>query len=191
MREVKGTTYISTSLVHLPHGKSWLSISAADLGANKIGDSFAAQADPTQGLQFLSAFNGNPVVVGHESIGGASTTHYKFTVDLNSLYAREAKAGKKLNVPGMSEGLNQLKQSGVDLANIPAEAWIDNAGRVRKFQYTLVLTVEGQTASATGELTFSDFDAPVSVSAPPASDVESFRNVPDFFTQLAAGGSTS
>jgi hypothetical protein len=186
-RVLNGAEYLSSDFAVLPGGKSWVKITPADTGLDKNAQAVVSQSDPTQGLQFLSAVKGNPQVVGHENLGGIKVTHYSFTIDLQAMADVLAKAGKKLNAPGVASGVDQLKQAGVDLAHIPGEAWIDSQGRVRKFSYSLGINAGGETGSATGTLVFSDFNAPVSVLAPPASDVLPFNQVPDYFSRLAQG----
>jgi hypothetical protein len=100
------------------------------------------------------------------------------------------KAGNKLGVPGLARGLSAIAGK-VDLAHLPAQAWIDGKGRVRKFTYTLTVPVAGTTISSEETLQFSNFGEPVDVVAPAASDVVPFTQVPDFFTQLGTNASSS
>jgi hypothetical protein len=188
--EIRGfpdMAYMSSQYVNLPGGKSWVSLSKSDVGADSQAQAQLAQTDPTQGLQFLSAIGGTPSVVGHEKMGDVSVTHYSFTIDLEAKLEEQAKLGKKLNAPGLSQGLSALAGSGSDLQHAPADAWIDGQGRVRKFEYRLALTVAGNTGTVTADVLFSNFDEAVSISAPPPSAVEPFEDVPDYFTRLAQG----
>ena len=84
-------------------------------------------------------------------------------------------------------GPSALQASGADLQHVPADAWIDGQGRIRKFEYRLGLRIGGSTGTVTADVIFSNFDEPVQISAPPASAVAQFKDVPDYFTRLAPG----
>jgi hypothetical protein len=190
VRVVGGITYVSSPIVTLPGARSWVSITPADVGTSDSARAQLGQTDPSQGLQFMSAFNGNPQVVGNEKLGGVNVTHYRFTINLKSLMAATAKAGNKLGAPGLSQGLALLGNK-VDLAHLPAEAWVDGQGRVRKFTYSLSLSASGVSVTSSESLEFSNFGEPVNVITPAPDDVVPFKQVPDFFSQLSANASSS
>ena len=79
----------------------------------------------------------------------------------------------------------------LDLTKIPAEAWIDSSGRVRRFEFDFSISAAGQSLKFVSETQFSDFGEPVNVVAPASSDTVPFAKVPNFFSALvgaAAGG---
>jgi hypothetical protein len=83
----------------------------------------ANQADPSQTLRMLMAStDAHPL--GYDRVRGVFTTHYKLNIDL----ARLAKDNKELRKS--FEKLREL--SGV--SSYPAEAWIDDKGRVRRLK---------------------------------------------------------
>jgi hypothetical protein len=182
MRQVGGVSYMSTSLVDLPGGAEWIAIRPSDL---KIGadESPLGSSDPSSGLQFLSAIKGDPREVGHEQVDGTDTTHYRFTIDLESFFDLMSKSSKALGTDSFAASAEQLRGI-IDLAKLPAQAWIDGEGRVRKFEFEMRASQGGESIKVVSIMTFSHFDEPVSVSAPPASDVIPFSEFPDFFSSF-------
>lgn len=79
----------------------------------------------------------------------AGTTHYALVIDPAKL-------------PG-----NLSTTAALGTKPIPAELYVDSSGRPVKVQ--VALSVLGQSTDTT--VTFSDFDAPVSVAAPPAGQI--------------------
>jgi hypothetical protein len=83
----------------------------------------ANQADPSQSLRMLMAST-DTHPIGYDRVRGVFTTHYKLNIDL----ARLAKDNKALR-----KSFEQLRElSGV--SSYPAEAWIDDKGRVRRLK---------------------------------------------------------
>lgn len=89
---------------------------------------------------------------GSEKIDGVSAEHYAVVVDVNKL-------------PDSYPGKTTLVSAG--LTTLPVELWIDGNGR--PVQVTEKLSVGGQ--QATTKVQISKYNAPVSISAPPASQV--------------------
>jgi hypothetical protein len=189
IRQERDVSYMSTPLVALPDGAHWIVVRPADLRLGS-GPSGLGSTDPSSGLQYLSAIKGNPVVAGHEQVDGTDTTHYTFTIDLEAFLARLAKGSKALGANAFGSSLEQLRGV-VDLAKLPAQAWIDGDGRVRKFRYDLNASQGGESVKVAAVLTFSHFNEPVSVSPPPASDTITFSQFPGFFTELGSAGQGS
>jgi len=83
----------------------------------------AGQADPSQSLNMLMAStDAHPV--GYDRVRGVFTTHYTLNVDLGRLAKGSAALRKSF------EMLRNL--TGVQ--SFPAEAWIDDQGRVRRMK---------------------------------------------------------
>jgi len=150
----------------LPAGKSWVKMDLDKLG-QQAGIDFgqlmqSAQADPSQGLQYLQGAT-DVQAVGDEDIRGVATTHYKAFVDLNSLADKN---------PALKPTIDQLvEQTG--LSRIPVEVWVDDQNFVRRMKETL------DTAGASTEFTIDlyDFGTPVTVTEPPAKDVVDFADL--------------
>jgi hypothetical protein len=184
IRQVAGVSYLATGMVPLPGGARWIAIRPSDAKLSG-GQSPLGTSDPNAGLQYLSAIKGNPRVVGKETIAGTDTTHYVFTIDLQAFFARMAKASKSLGTGALGSSLGQLARI-VDLTKVPSAAWIDGRGRVRQFEFTIVASQGGQTAKVSAVISYSHFDEPVSISAPPASETIPFSQFPDFYKQLGS-----
>jgi hypothetical protein len=189
LRQVAGVTYMSSSLVDLPDSAHWIAIRPADL---KLGpdDSALGSNDPSSGLKYLSAIKGNPRVVGHDQIDGVDTTHYTFTVDLRAYMDRAARASKAMGSSLTGSAVEQLGRF-VDLKKLPAAAWLDGDGRVRRFVLTIGASQGGESFKAVSTITFSHFDEPVSVSAPPPSDTIPFSRFPNFLTEMSPSGQSA
>lgn len=89
---------------------------------------------------------------GTANIGGVDTTHYKIIVDVAKLPA---------DTPGKSE----LESNG--LKEIPIDLYVDSQGR--PVQISEELTLQGTSVST--KATVSDFNKPVTITAPPANQV--------------------
>jgi hypothetical protein len=91
-------------------------------------------------------------LVGKEALNGTPVTHYLINVDVAKLPE---------NTPGRQPLL------GAGITTLPIELYIDDQGRPLKA--TQDITVQGQHTSTV--IMFSKFNAPVSISAPPADQV--------------------
>jgi hypothetical protein len=89
---------------------------------------------------------------GKQSVAGTPATHYSVVVDPSKL-------------PSDYPGKSSLAQAGI--TSIPVELYVDDQGR--PVQVTENLKVQGQSAST--KITVSKYNQPVSISAPPASQV--------------------
>jgi hypothetical protein len=194
LRTVRGTSYLSVPGVDLPRGARWVSFGAADLKLDAAARASLGSQDPSSGLRYLSAVNGNPRVVDHNPLDGVDVTHYAFALDLKTLFRSMGNAARSANASGFGASIEQLG-SLVDLSAVPGEAWIDTGGRVREFTLRFDFSSAGQHVTASDEFRFSHFGEPVHVSAPAPSDTIPFRDDPTFFADLGkaalgAGSST-
>ncbi len=121
----------------------------------------ADQADPSQSLHMLMAStDAHPV--GYDRVRGVFTTHYTLKVDLERL----AKGNKELRTA--FEMLRKLTGA----QSFPAEAWIDDQGRVRRIK--LDMSFNGPTGGAFTMSMTEDlyaFGVKVNVQPPDASQV--------------------
>jgi hypothetical protein len=119
--------YMRSPLFARVAGDRWIKV---DVGkaAKKEGIDLEAimnstQADPSRSLAMLTAStDAHPI--GYDRVRGVFTTHYTFNVDL----ARLAKEHKELR-----ETFDTVRKL-TGVSSYPAEAWIDNAGRVRRLK---------------------------------------------------------
>jgi len=179
IRLVHDVGYASLPGNLLPNGAHWVSITKADMKLDPQSSAGLGASDPSSGLQFLSAVDGNPIVVGNEQVDGVDTTHYTFTLDLKAMMQRVGDSAAALN----SSFGRELKTLGslIDLSNLPGEAWIDSDGRVRKFVITIAIAQAGQDGKVIEELRFSHFNEPVVVQTPPASETVPFSKAKNVF----------
>jgi hypothetical protein len=149
----------------LPGGKEWLKVDVEKLAKSRNVDlgqfRQLTQNDPTQMLAYLRATSGKVEKVGTETIRGVETTHYRAQVDLDKVAAQAPANLRKT----FRASIQSLKQS-LGRSTVPVDVWIDQDDLVRRL--TEHLDVKGS-----GKIDFSvdfyDFGAPVSISAPPAS----------------------
>jgi hypothetical protein len=152
-------------------GKAWIRIDAAvAAGGTKAapgGSSLIASPsvhDSSRALDLLLGA-GKVTKVSRENLRDASTTHYRIAVDTQRL-ARRVPATRR-------PYYRQLIGSG----SFPADAWVDDAGRVRKLSYQIDLRTPTAADQAGIPLMFAvtnefyDFGVEVHVTEPPASEV--------------------
>lgn len=87
-----------------------------------------------------------------EQVNGTTAAHYRLDVDVTKL-------------PASTPNRDQLLSAG--LMKLPVEIWVDRQGRPVKVSEQL--TVQGQQVQTV--VTVGDFDAPVSITPPPADQV--------------------
>lgn len=151
--------YMRSSLFdrQVPSGK-WVKMDVAAL-AKKEGVDLNAlmnanQADPSQALRMLMASSGARAA-GHATVRGVRTTHYAFKIDLERLLKQ-------------SKGLERFGQM-TGTASIPAEAWIDAQGRVRRLVVSMSLGAQ-LGAPMTMTMTEDLYDFGVEANITPPSD---------------------
>lgn len=157
--------YMRSPLFARYAGDKWIKVDMAKLaqkeGVDLQGLMNANQADPSQTLDMLRAStDAHPI--GYDHVRGVFTTHYKLNVDL----ARLAKTHKELR-----KTLDTVRKL-TGISSYPAEAWIDDAGRVRRLKIDMSLNtpVGGAfTMSMTEDL--YAFGIKVDVRPPDASQV--------------------
>jgi len=158
----------------LPEGKSWIRSDGDTVSANFDFDQFEqfAQSDPRDVLESLQGVTTEVEVVGTETLRGASTTHYRAVVDPQEL----VKSAPQDETQGQDEESESLideltGQSGVD--EIPLDVWIDDSGLVRKL--SLAISANDATTGQSGDVSLAfelwDYDEPVAIELPPASEV--------------------
>jgi hypothetical protein len=121
----------------------------------------ADQADPSQSLRMLMA-SSDAHPIGYDRVRGVFTTHYNLNIDLGKL----AKANPSLRK--MYDMLRKL----TGVTSYPAEAWIDDQGRVRRLKIDMSFNVPTGGAiqmSMTEEL--YAFGVKVNIQPPDPSDV--------------------
>ncbi len=149
----------------------WLKVDAGQLGSAN------SPAQYTQYLEYLRGVsNGGVTTVGHDTIRGVDTTHYRADIDVAKAIAAERERLAK-----MSPMMRQLMEKDLDAlaasdAPMHADVWIDDHDMVRRFKMdmpALKVPVSGRTVeeSVSAQIDLYDFGTPVDVQAPPPSEV--------------------
>jgi hypothetical protein len=146
-------------------GKSWLKLDLSKVTNVGTNAQPVQQLDPTQWLQALRASAGVRRV-GTDTVQGEQMTHYRGLVDLAD--SAKIPAGARSQVDAEAKTLG--------LSTIPVDVWVDAGGVVRRE----TLSLDGNRLQMTMTLDLSDVGSPVSVAAPPGSQVLDI-------TPLAAG----
>jgi len=152
-------------------GRHWIRYGYADL-ADLGGGSGAYLKDqmqnttPNQSVKLLLA-SGDVKKAGTEKVRGVNTTHYAGTVDVADLAGKNS----SLTASQLAGLKKQLTQAGVTTETV--DIWVND-------QDLLVKKTEKGRMSA-GEYIqtayYSDYGVKVSVTKPPASDTEDFKNL--------------
>ena len=120
---------------------------------------------------------GHVTTVGHDTIRGVATTHYRVTMSPAAVVAADQKRFEKL-----SGALRDAMQKSIDSiaklrTPIVADVWIDGHDMARRFEMHLpaLSVATGSTtitASVSMRMDLYDFGTPVDVQVPPASEVQ-------------------
>ena len=172
-RLVPGVIYMKVPELSSSTGaKPWLKLDFSELGRITGVDlgqiSQYRSQDPSEGLAYLTGVSGSIEEVGSDTVRGVQTTHYKATIDLDKALSRYP-ASVRAGVQSLIDKFG--------MHTMPVEAWIDADGLTRRVTYSIDLSKApgfdiGGAINAT--LEFYDYGTPVSVSAPPASQVTDF-----------------
>ncbi len=146
MRLIDQVMYMSMPMVD-PSGK-FFKIDLTDKN-NPLGESLGDMSsfDPKSTIETFSKGVKSVKVVGTETLDGEDTTHYKVTTLTKDI-------GTELG--GNKAGLPKT---------FVYDVWLDGDDRMRK----MVAKVDKKTSV---EMTMTDFGAPVSIKAPPTSEIQ-------------------
>jgi hypothetical protein len=157
--------YVRSPLFGTAAGGRWLKLDMERL-AKKEGLDLsrllnANQVDPSESLRMLAA-SSDAHPIGYDRVRGVFTTHYRLVIDLERL----AKGNDELRAS--FERLRKL----TSVRSFPAEAWIDDQGRIRRIRIDMsVNTAAGGAFTMTMTEELYDFGVQVDVQPPPAADV--------------------
>ncbi|WP_426571637.1 hypothetical protein [Aquihabitans sp. McL0605] len=160
--------------------KPWIKVTSPKIAdaVSKLGGS--VQPDPGTLLTFLEGAGGPVKELGTEDVRGTPTRHVSVELDV-------AKVLDQAGVKDRKKLEEHLTQHGValgDLGPIPAQAWIDGDGYVRRFSVSYDLGKlaslhhdgkatgpSGQAPTITETIELYDFNQPVDITVPPKADV--------------------
>jgi hypothetical protein len=168
------------SQLPMPGGVQWLRIDTAELGTQGL-QQLGGTSDPSANLDLLEGAR-DVEEVGEVQVRGATTTHYRFTVDLEAA-GEEADAEQRQMLDSMRQQLGT--------SELPMEVWLDSDDRVRRQRSEIDLDAmhaQGQTASGGTVVTvveLHDFGVDVEVEAPPEEDTVDIQDLDPSFGQPA------
>jgi hypothetical protein len=175
----------------LPSGKPWISINLNTVTEAKLGASLAqlssTSQQSTQLLSYLQSVSSTGITtVGPATIKGVATTEYKATVDLTKVADQKS--------PAEQASIKSLEAK-LDATMLPVQVWLDAQGRVRQVSEQVQVstttqssggtTVPAASGSVSTTVDYYDFGTPVTVQAPPSSQVD------DITSQALAASSTT
>jgi hypothetical protein len=141
----------------LPRGKSWVRLDLSKATAN-VGVDFSALVSTSQTVAPFEHGLVSTTRKGRATVAGAQTTRYRVVVDMR-------RVGRA--IPSYAKQLAMLERTtGIRLGRIPYDIWIDDR-RIRRVTYATPAP-GGKTVQT---ITFLSFDEPVTISAPPRSQV--------------------
>lgn len=183
-RVVAGSVeYISwPGVFDLPPGVEWVRITPEDAGT-AAANLQSQRADPSAGLQFLRGVVSEPELAGTATLDGASTTRYHVKFDILKVLER---VPKKLLTPSFRAQVDKVRGALQTLGrdSLDGDVWIDDAGRVRRFQYGFSASEGGESVASLTTLDYSEFGTAATVEEPAAGTAVPFTQVADQFAHL-------
>lgn len=147
VRVVDGSLYVN--MAQMTKGK-FIEIDLADPN-NPFGPAFTAQLDPKTALEGLEDGMKSVTFVGAEEVEGETTQHFQMSVDTALMLER------------MGQELPEGSASGLP-DEIGYDVWLDDENRTRR----IVVAMGGLGDMS---MVLSDYDAEVSIEAPPADEI--------------------
>lgn len=152
----------------LPAGVSWVSADLEELGREAGIDLSElmqlGRNDPTTMLETLrGASEGVDVVEEGVDVRGASTTHYRATIQTEKAFDQVPEETR--------EQLRELLEGSGVPESYPVDVWIDEEGLPRRMRTTFETSPEGMgSISQAMTMEFFDFGVEVDVTPPPAEE---------------------
>lgn len=165
------TVYVGSPLFagKLPGGAKWMKIDISRVGQAfgfDVQQLAGGQTNPAQFLEYLKASGGGVTAVGHDTIRGVPTTHYRGVIDLNKLADVLPAASRDQARAALAKLVTQTGSSG-----IPVDVWVDSHKLVRRMRMALGVSTGGQQAQVQLSIDLFDFGATTTVAAPPQGEV--------------------
>jgi hypothetical protein len=155
--------YMKMPALAAKSGKPWVGLSFDKLKESsgldpKAMENQGSQGDPSLNAKMLTASK-DVRSVGTETVGGVSTTHYRGTFDLQDALA-------KLDSEQRAQAQKSMGQAGID--KMTFDMWVDGRQLPRKMS---MATQPGAKLDMKMTMTYTAFNAPLSITAPPKSQV--------------------
>lgn len=174
------TGFVSMPFLELPEGKRWVRIDVEQ--SPEAG--FASGSDAEGTLALIQGLTGEPEEVGRETLHGAETTHYAVDIDVDRLFDIAAENADQLS--GQLESLMSTSRQMLP-DTLDGNVWIDDEGRIRKFEYVISIEAMGQEAASITTVEYYDFGVEVGVEEPPADEVVAWEEIRDQYEALLGG----
>lgn len=158
IRIIGKTVYAKLPTSGAPAGKPWVKASATS--TNPVMRQLAASIASAQDSASLNSYRNfaeaatSVKTVGTTQIDGAPATQYDLVVDISKL-------------PPTATSAQAMRQAG--LTSLPVSLWLDDQGR--PVQLVEKFSVQGKPVSTT--VSIGKFNAPLTITPPPASQVSS------------------
>jgi hypothetical protein len=149
----------------LPPGKTWVRIDLQTQG-KKIGIDFSSLLGSSEAIAPLWHGLVSTKRLGRQVVAGTRSTHYRATVD----YQRAAAA-----LPAFGDQLAAIERTtGVRIGQVNADVWVGTDGYVRRFRTVTPTVVQGRRGTSMQTITYTGYNVPVTIIAPPRASVVSF-----------------
>ena len=180
------TVYLQVpALASVTGGKAWLSLpERTGTASSALSLTGTALGNPSDLLRLLAAHASSVTKVGTPTLGGVATTEYKAVISVAEIEAQAASHHRRRLAAAARKVVSAL-----GLTSVPVTVWVGTDGYLRQVRLTLDLShaqlgsflgslaPSGPLPVATETVAFSAYGAPVTVTAPPASEVVSGSSV--------------
>ena len=160
-----GLTIDGMSMSQLTGGADWVSIPIPDQNATSTFGT--GSVNPLSEIQFLERKGATVVPLGTSVIDGDVVSGYSVTptrAEESQIVQHEISTGE-LPASDQQQVLNSLNQ----LGTLTCDVWFDSSGLLRRES----VNIGGGSSGVSGQVdfTYQNYGVPVSIEAPPASDV--------------------
>jgi len=142
-----------------PDHKIWTKL---DVSKATGVDVNSLSSDPTSGIDYLKSVSGTVTTVGTETVRGAKTTHYHFTVTTDQLLAK---------ITGAAHDRLKAQLAQLGITTVPIDTWIDDKGLPRRVSTDLKGSLKGVSIQAQSTVDMYNYGRPVNLTTPAASTV--------------------
>jgi hypothetical protein len=149
----------------LPRGKSWIRVDLSKQATASLGVDFSSLMSSSQTFAPLEKGLVSTTREGREVVAVRATTRYRAVIDVR----RAARA-----LPAYGAQIAALERAtGLHFGRQTYHLWIGGDGRLRRLRFSLPTAAAGLKGVMVQTMTFRAFDLPVTIKAPPRSQVVS------------------
>lgn len=175
VRQIGDTVYLKFPLFTAMFGAEteWVSMPAEE-GGDFTSDFETMPTDPGDLLGNFDPAGATVETVGSENVNGVDATHYKVELDVSAMEMT-------------AEERSELEQSGIWAQGvIPVDLWVSDAG----YMVRMIMEIDGSGLDLPADESFEtmtlhydffDINEPVTIEAPPASEVTSMDDLESMF----------